>query len=279
MTTATKEQNAAALAGNNGFSLISNEKLLQLYATMLKCRLLAERAQVLFPQARLDIDAAVLGREAAAVSVAIDLLPEDAVAASPNDLIVHFIKGEPLDKIFARLSAPADAQELAAQLSFAIGAAQIDQTEKNGRLAVAFSSGDSGFSHEALNTAGAQRLPILFVCQAGISGEQAPTGAAETAAQLCGFPCIPVDGSDLVAVYRVATEAIAHARKGNGATLIECSFDRSAAHDPIVKMEAYLTRKGLFSEELKLEVAAGFKKELDAAIALLPSGDAYSCIK
>jgi TPP-dependent pyruvate/acetoin dehydrogenase alpha subunit len=38
------------------------------------------------------------------------------------------------------------------------------------------------------------------------------------------------------------------------------------APDPIQKMETYLTRKGLFSEEMKLEVAAAFTKELDAAI-------------
>jgi pyruvate dehydrogenase E1 component alpha subunit len=81
-----------------------------------------------------------------------------------------------------------------------------------------------------------------------------------------------VDGNDVVAVYRVATEAIVHARKGNGPTLIECRFDRSEAHDPILKMEAYLLRKGLFSEELKIEATAGFTSEL-AAIesAAMPS--------
>jgi hypothetical protein len=31
-------------------------------------------------------------------------------------------------------------------------------------------------------------------------------------------------------------------------------------------MEAYLSRKGLFREELKSEVAAGFGRELDAEI-------------
>jgi TPP-dependent pyruvate/acetoin dehydrogenase alpha subunit len=39
------------------------------------------------------------------------------------------------------------------------------------------------------------------------------------------------------------------------------------AHDPILKMEAYLTRKGLFSEKLKRENAASLTKELRAASA------------
>jgi TPP-dependent pyruvate/acetoin dehydrogenase alpha subunit len=71
-----------------------------------------------------------------------------------------------------------------------------------------------------------------------------------------------------VAVYRVATEAIMHARKGNGATLIECeTAGGGKAHDPILKMEVYLTRKGLFSEGLKSKTVASFTKELKAALA------------
>ncbi len=70
----------------------------------------------------------------------------------------------------------------------------------------------------------------------------------------------------MVAVYRVSTEAITHARKGNGPTLIECIFEPSEIRDPLLKMEAYLTRKGLFSEEWKRQVAVAFKRELDNAI-------------
>jgi TPP-dependent pyruvate/acetoin dehydrogenase alpha subunit len=80
---------------------------------------------------------------------------------------------------------------------------------------------------------------------------------------------IPVDGCDLVAIYRVATECITHARKGNGASLIHCVTLHSANradNDPIVKMEAYLSRKGLFRDGLKREVAGSIAAELDAAV-------------
>jgi len=69
----------------------------------------------------------------------------------------------------------------------------------------------------------------------------------------------------VVAVYRVSTEAIAHARKGNGPTLIECILDGS---DPILKMEEYLKRKSLFSEGMKREVMASFARELETAVSV-----------
>jgi pyruvate dehydrogenase E1 component alpha subunit len=84
--------------------------------------------------------------------------------------------------------------------------------------------------------------------------------------EACAFPAIAVDGSDAVAVYRVAHEAIAHARMGHGPTLIECLTDGSNPADPILNMEKYLIRKGLFTEELKTEVIGGFSRELDAAL-------------
>ena len=83
----------------------------------------------------------------------------------------------------------------------------------------------------------------------------------------CSFPVIAVDGNDAVAVYRVASEAIAHARKGDGPTLIECI--RTKAGDPLLNMEKYLVRKGLFSEEFKRKVAAGCSEKLDAALQIV----------
>jgi pyruvate dehydrogenase E1 component alpha subunit len=276
MTIRTQEAIAAALAGSNGFLLISNEKLLQLYAIMVKCRMIAERAHVLLEQNSIvsNFDATI-GQEAVAVGVAIDLLPEDTIAPSQRNVIVDYIKGISLEKIFGALLARAARPNLDARLNSAIGAALDNRTKKNGRVAVAFCGDDSpslGFWHDALCVASAQQLPILFVCQnnfmAGPPHHKKHTSVAEIALTVdaCRFPTIAVDGNDVVAVYRVATESIIHARKGNCPTLIECKIERSKAHDPILKMERYLKRKGLFIREMKLEVTAGFTRQLDAAI-------------
>jgi TPP-dependent pyruvate/acetoin dehydrogenase alpha subunit len=275
MTTKTKEQSTAPIGGNNGFSLISNEKLIEIYVSMVKCRMIGERARFLLGKRKLiGNEYAAVGREAIAAGVVIDLLPEDTVAPSHRDLIVNFIRGVPLGKLFGDLAGDAAKPSFAARVKLATSAAQANKTEKNGKIAVIFSGSDftpPGFLHEALNLAGVQQLPIIFVSHIGSSAEpgslDSQTGAEEIAAQACGVPVIAVDGNDVVAVYRVATEAITHARKGNGPTLIECIFERgpineAAANSPILNMEAYLARKGLFSAEMKRKVAAGFAKEL-----------------
>jgi len=78
------------------------------------------------------------------------------------------------------------------------------------------------------------------------------------------FPSIAVDGNDVVAIYRVASEAIVRARKGHGPTLIVCR--RWAAGDPLMNMEKYLIHKGLFNEQRKQQVAASLSRELDATL-------------
>jgi len=238
-----KKDVCASVTPKQGFSLISNEKLHQLYEAMVKCRGLAERARHFMAQSPLTVDA--VGSEAVAVGTAIDLLPEDTVVPLRHGLMVELIQGAPMEAIYARLVAGAAGADPAEELRRAIAAAQSNKEKKNGIIAVAYLGGEpdpSGSRREAFEVAGAQRLPILFVCERDLEGEQEN--------QPFGFPILTVEGCDAVAVYRVATESIAHARKGNGPTLIECCFDRSTAHDPIQKMEAYLAGKGLFHQHL-----------------------------
>jgi pyruvate dehydrogenase E1 component alpha subunit len=254
----TQEQSAAALAGDHGFSIISNEILLQIYAAILKSRLLGERLQLLVEQGKLDgLCKPQLGLEAVAAGVTFGLLPGDTVSPSPGDLIVNFIHGAPLEAIFTSAKNPSQATKL----KQAVRAATKSKKVKNGRIAVVFADDDSCFPDEALNQASTQKLPILFVCQKRL----VPEGVDPQASKI---PVLPVDGNDAVAIYRVATESITHARRGNGPTLIECLFEPVEAHNPILKMESYLDRKGLFNEKLKLITAAAFKRELDAAVAV-----------
>jgi pyruvate dehydrogenase E1 component alpha subunit len=157
---------------------------------------------------------------------------------------------------------------------------------KNNRIAVAFSSRAStalGFPHKALELADARRLPMIFVSwnspnslalrrsstnSGANSSADSQTKAKSVSAKTMpySFPAIPVDGNDVVAVYRVAHEAIGHARQGDGPTLIECIADGSERSDPLLNMESYLTRKGIFSERFKAEIAGEFNRKMDAAL-------------
>ena len=92
-----------------------------------------------------------------------------------------------------------------------------------------------------------------------------------------GFPGVRVDGNDVLATYAVMQTALQRAREGGGPTLVEAYTYRMGAHtttddptryrlsdevetwklkDPIARVEAYLRRGGLASDEFFAEVEA-----------------------
>jgi TPP-dependent pyruvate/acetoin dehydrogenase alpha subunit len=283
MTAKSKEISPAVFAppSQNGFSLITNEKLLALYAAMVKCRLLQERAQSAYEGLGAGGDST--GQEAAAAGVLIDLGAEDTLAACSHGLMTRFLKGEALDGLFGELNGRAAGTarrvragrtQIATQLKAGLRAARAHKKEKRNKVAVAFGCASADAQEhwqEALRVAGEKGLPIIFV-RLGVDG---PGKGKKGKANGHGVPHVHVDGNDAVAVYRVASEAIAHARKGNGATLIECipfrlagveSGQSGCEGDPLLNMEKYLRRKGLFKPEFKAEVAAGFGREIQKAV-------------
>jgi len=250
------EQSAsAALAGHDGFALITNQKLRDLYTAMVRCRRLAEQQDKRLGE--------VAGQEAAVVGVCIDLDAKDWIATSASGLMGRFVQGAPLADFFTLTEASE------AQLDLALGRALSYKTKQNGKVVVVF--GGAGAATEwkdALCAAGEHQLPILFVrWSSSLPEEKSGKRSLKAEINIPGeVPVIPVDGSDVVAVYRVATESIAHARRGNGPTLIDClpyCIEGERKKDPLSKMEAYLSHKGLFDRKLKNEAEADFSRELD----------------
>src|SRR5579859_379097 len=210
---------------HNGFSLISNDKLFEIYSTMLKCRLLEARIRTLSNGTAAK---SAIRLEAAIAGAALDLLPGDTVAPSPGGLVAAFVKGLPLNNIFsivapngakprvpyARLNLIPPSLSLAAQLDRVIEVATVNKKAENKQIVVAF-CGDASAApdalHDAMCKAGKRDLPILLVCHSEAESDDICLKAEE-----CNFPGVVVDGDDAVAVYRVATEAMAHARRGSG---------------------------------------------------------------
>jgi TPP-dependent pyruvate/acetoin dehydrogenase alpha subunit len=215
-------------AANKGFALISNRKLLALYTAMVECRRLAEQAQ---RKTRRAADS-ILGHEAAAVGAAIDLVAHDVVAPALWP-----------DGAFKAINpAPAIVSTFPQALRHAAAANGTQQ------IALLFSSQKPAAQPawlSAVTRAAHENLPILFVflSRPQMKVEPAVGQAALIERKGHALPVIHVDGSDVVAVYRVATEAITHARKGNGPTLIDCRLSEPA--DPIQSMQNYLIGKGL----------------------------------
>jgi 2-oxoisovalerate dehydrogenase E1 component len=109
----------------------------------------------------------------------------------------------------------------------------------DGRVAVAFfgdGAVNNGAFHEGLNLAGIWKLPVLFVCENNQFATEVPfayaAGNPDVAgrADAYGLPGVLVDGNDVQAVWFAAQQAIALAREGGGATLIECRTYRTRPH-------------------------------------------------
>ena len=290
MTIARKKEVpvAGSLSTHNGFSLISDEKLLELYATMLKCRMLQERIHGRRATGNGTGASAVARNENIAViaGVAIDLQLRDSLAPSPGGLVPCFVKGLPLAALLAGKTGARRAGRasyasfhlvsplfrFAAQLDRTVAAVASENRGHDRRVAVLYCR-DSDLSSQELQRAMGQacrrKLPILFVGQSGADKD----GLAPLA-HACGIPAVSVDENDAVAIYRVATEAIAHARRGSGPTVIDCrpwpvagrGRVKRRAHDPIRSMESYLAQKGLSSKRVKLQVISDFRRELDSAL-------------
>lgn len=277
---------AGSLSTHHGSSLISNEKLLELYATMLKCRMIEECIRAMSKRIGEKAPPAAASTSIAALAgVALDLRPEDTLAPFPGGLPGCFVKGLPLAGFvswalgskaakrpsFASLHLISPRLKPATQLDRALGAAANGRKARN--ITVIFCGDFTAASSEfesAMTSAARKKLPILFVYQSSSGDSQ--NGDAALRARL---PVVTVDRDDAVAIYRVATEAAAHARRGSGPTLIECkswplkgrdAARRNAVRDPIRNMETYLAQIALSSKKFKSQVTSDFRRELDAAL-------------
>lgn len=140
--------------------------------------------------------------------------------------------------------------------------------------------GDGGTSegdfHEALNFAAVFHAPVVFLVQNNGYAISVPLSRQTAAPALAykgvgyGIRSEHVDGNDPVAVLAVLTDAVEHARSGQGPVLVEAHTYRIEAHtnaddatryrdadeveewlrrDPIARLEAYLTGTGALTDE------------------------------
>jgi pyruvate dehydrogenase E1 component alpha subunit len=172
-------------------------------------------------------------QEAPLVGCTIDLRTEDSVISSSN---------LPNNTVAQRAVLDADSV-----VALATGAALLHRVQAKGNLAVAFvDAKDIARNHQFMRVAHMQSLPIIYV--------QVERALPKTTRRRTEITSIPVDKADVVAIYRVASEAIDKARRGAGPTLIQCvpfSLKESSARnhhsqDPIRYMEYYLRKKNFW---------------------------------
>jgi TPP-dependent pyruvate/acetoin dehydrogenase alpha subunit len=184
---------------------------------------------------------------------------------------------------------------LGANLPVAAGLGLTFKMEETDSVVVAyFGEGASnvGDFHEALNFAGVQRLPIVFVCENNqyaysvpIEKSMAIDDVADRAASY-GFAGVAINGNDVLAVYQSTLGAVAQARSGDGPTLIECKTYRWHGHsehdkafyrseeelamwksrDPIPTFTTYLQARHVLDDAKLKETEERVTKVIDEAI-------------
>lgn len=279
--------------------VLNDEKLRELYATMVKCRMLAERVQSPQPSAHRP-GRGFSGLEAMLVGAGAHLLPQDCIAVEHSSFVASLIKGTPLQSILARtqtnengdadrpLPSSTQAAGNAVTLSMTAVLKLAESMKGSGAVTMMCCTRDPGtliFESDAMAHAATQKLPMVCLVESSFDSRLELPGQPSgpyVGSDPAFYPNIPVDGSDVVAVFRVTQEAIRRAREGHGPAVIECitsranatgqrsGKDKTALHiaqDPLMFMEQYLRRKKLWTDEWSHSMASKFSKELDEAFA------------
>lgn len=283
--------------------------LVDLYKRMTLLRVFDNQMVNLHRTGRIGTFPSSLGQEGVFIPVGLALQKDDIFCPFYRDHGVLIQRGYALTDILAywagdeRGNAASAAQRdfpvcvpIATQCLHAAGAAYAVKYRAEKRV-VLTQIGDGGTSkgdfYEALNLAGAWHLPIVFVIdnnQWAISVPRQKQSASETLAQkafAAGLDCIQVDGNDSIAMLDVAQHAIAQARNGGKATVIEAVTYRLADHttvddasrysdpeekksawkkEPIARLGYYLEAQGLWDKEKETELQHTTKAYVEAEI-------------
>ncbi len=246
-------------------SLIGDEKLRQLYAAMLKLRMLHSKER--------GVQAKNRFQEACQVGCTMDLRADDTVAISTNGPFPTLVRGLPLNPWPDSSSqAGVTASNLlqhnhsAERLLMAIGIAFAYRARKQHNVVVAFSDVHGmARARDCIGLSLEHRLPVIFVQQ----NYNAKTSASQISSRNSQLLTIPVDQRDVIAVYRVAYEAIDKARRGVGPTVIQCVRATKSIRqgsddttDPLEYLKRHLLKKSLWSEDFKQSLEESLSREL-----------------
>jgi TPP-dependent pyruvate/acetoin dehydrogenase alpha subunit len=303
---------------NESEAHMERETAVQLYRKMLQIRKFEEKLYQLFlttpmPGSMHQYN----GQEAVAVGVCAHLHDDDYITSTHRGHGHCIAKGASIRSIMAEMFAKqtgccrgmggsmhiADYSVgmlgatgiVGSGLPIAVGAAWSNQYRKSSQVVVCFfgdGAANEGAFHEALNLAGVWRLPVVFVCENNVYGfsthYRRVTSVEHIADRASAYdmPGVVVDGMDLRSVFKEAGTAVGRARRGEGATLIECKTYRymghsrfeKAAYRPEGELEQWRKRDPLlqFVEVLvgEMEVDAGelerienqVEREIDDAV-------------
>lgn len=133
----------------------------------------------------------------------------------------------------------------------AIGAAFSAQYKNSNRVALSFfgdGASNQGTFHESINLAAAWKLPVVFIAENNTFAISTPFNTISATKNIAdraagyGIPGIIADGLDAVDVYEKIKSAVDRARRKEGPTLVECKTYRFVPHSRSDR-EVYRTKE------------------------------------
>ncbi len=296
---------------------LGKARLLEAYELMLRTRLLDERMINLQRQGRIGFYVPSTGEEAAQIGCALASGRQDwaypsyrmpglhlALGAGLRDMVANCFGNEadlcrgrqmPVHYAFRERRIVSISSPIGTHIVQAVGTAYGMRLRGEQAAAWAY-FGDGGTSsndfHSGMNFAGVWKAPCIMVCtnnQWAISVPLSLQTASETIAvkaEAYGMPGLRVDGNDVLAVYKAASEAAERARRGEGPTLLELLTYRRGPHsssddptryrgnqadewlrrDPIVRFRKHLELQDLWSAEQEKDLDARLRAEINDAV-------------
>lgn len=185
---------------------------------------------------------------------------------------------------------------IATQYPHAAGIAKVHQMDGSDAVAVVYGgegSTSEGDWHETMNFAGVHKLPLIIVIEnneyaISVPANEEVGGSIADRAHGYGVHGVEIDGNDPFTVYRTMKAAVARARSGGGATLIEAKTYRYYAHtsddddrlyrsreevelwrkkDPLEILKQYLIEARLLPEALEQQIEDEVLERVAAAVA------------
>ncbi len=286
------------------------EVMRAMYRMMVLCRLFDAKAINLQRTGKLGTYAPCTGHEATHVGVGAAMRPEDVLCPVYREYGTQLWRGVTLTEILTYWAGDERGTDfagpredfpwcvpIASQCPHAAGVAMAFKIRNQPRCAVAY-IGDGGTSqgafHEAVNLAGAQQLPAVFVVVNNGWAISVPASAQTAAATFAqkglgnGVPGVQVDGNDVIAVRKVMEDALQRARTGGGPTVVEAVTYRLSDHttaddasryrpaaeleaawklEPLLRTRAWLGAQGWWSDADETALRADCSARIDAAVA------------
>lgn len=238
------------------------KKLIGLYKTMLRIRLVELKIEELYPEDEMKTPIHLcIGQEAIAAGVCANLSGDDYVFSTHRGHGHYIAKGGDLRSMIAELYCKetgcsggrggsmhlidtsvgfmGSSSIVAGSIPIATGAALSAALNDDNRVSVVFfgdAASEEGVLFESMNFAALKKLPVIYVCENNFysvcSHQSARQANCDISMRPKAFdiPSYQVDGSDVMKVYKASKKSIADARAGKGPSFLECRAYRWRAH-------------------------------------------------